>query len=189
MATLTPTTITSAGVKQTLGAATACGDRFKPVTGHEFIRFYNGSASTVTVTIPAVLPGGAAKVNSVLTGNAASAQAVVNVTDGTKFSAGMRCTLADTAGRETLTVLSVLANAVTMTTNLVNSYTTAHAATLWVGGADIVLSLLAIGSAPANDKTIAFDGTALTSDFTDDDGWINITYSSVTTVTVGVFTN
>ena len=189
MATLTPTTITSAGVKQTLGAATACGDRFKPVTGHEFIRFYNGSASTVTVTIAAVLPGGVATVNSVLTGNAASAQPVVNVTDGTKFSTGMRCTLADTTGRETLTVLSVNSNAVTMTTNLVHSYTTAHTAKLWVGGADIVLSLSAIASAPANDKTIAFDGTASMSDFTDDDGYINITYSAATSVTVGVFTN
>ena len=189
MATLTPTLITSAGVKQTLAAATSCGDRFKATSPHEFVRVANGAGAPITVTIPTVRAGWAAPVNSVLPGSASSAQAVVNVAvgEGGKFSAGMLCTIKDSAARERCTVLSVNTDAVTLTKNLTNSYTNGRGAVLWVGGADIVVTVAATGSA-ANDITIAFDSTAPIGDFTDDDGYVNIAYSAVTTVTVGLFT-
>jgi hypothetical protein len=107
---------------------------------------------------------------------------VINVTAGNKFNIGDRCTIVDSAGRETCIVLSVLANAVTIDTNLVNNYTTARTATLWLGGADIVTS---IGGAA--DVTIAFDSSAYTTDFTDDDGYVQLVYSGVTGVTAGLF--
>jgi len=136
----------------------------------------------VTVTIPTQRSGGAAPVNSVLTGNASSGQAVINVTAGNKFQIGNQCTLVDTAGRETVTVLSINANAITVDTNLVNSYTTARSATLWLGGADIVTPV-----AGGADVTIAFDNSAHTSDFIDDDGYVQLVYSRVTSVTIGLF--
>jgi hypothetical protein len=49
---ITPTQITSAGVQQTLAAATACGDKFKPQANHDFIVVKNGSSAAITVTIP-----------------------------------------------------------------------------------------------------------------------------------------
>lgn len=71
--------------------------------------------------------------NNLLTANAASGQAVVNVTDGSLFAATNTVILFDeTPQKEELTVSSVSGNAVTMTTNLVNSYTTANLATLQV---------------------------------------------------------
>ena len=172
-----------------MAAAASCGDKFRATSPHEFVRVVNGAGAPITVTIPTVRRAWAAPVNSVLTGSASAAQAVVNVTDGTKFSAGMLCTLVDSAARERVTVLSVLSNAVTLTKNIATTggFTTGRGAVLWVGGADIVVTVAAIGSAPANDITIAFDSTAPLSDFTDDDGYVNITYSAVTTVTVGLF--
>lgn len=62
-----------------------------------------------------------------LTANAAAAQADVTVEDATLFGAGMTVALVDDNASENLTVLSIdsTTNVVTMTTNLVNAYTTA----------------------------------------------------------------
>jgi hypothetical protein len=184
MASLTPTPITTVGVKQTLAAATACGDRFKPSSKPEFIRFQNAGVPSITVTIPTTRPGGAAPVNSVLTSNANAGQAVINVTLGSKFNVGNQCTIVDSAGREYCTVLSVNGNAVTIdaAAGLVNNYTTARTATLWLGGADLVVAVA--GSA---DISVNFDTTAHTNDFIDDDGNISINYSSATSFNVGLF--
>ena len=61
---------------------------------------------------------------STLTGTAAAGQAVVPVTLGTKFVAGQTVQIGDSATDERNTVLSVLANNVTMVNNLANTYTT-----------------------------------------------------------------
>jgi hypothetical protein len=53
---------------------------------------------------------------------------------------------------------------------------------LWLGGADIVTPV-----AGGADVTIAFDNSAHTSDFIDDDGYVQLVYSSVTSVTIGLF--
>jgi hypothetical protein len=52
------------------------------------------------------------------------------------------------------------------------------------GGSDIVVTLDTLANAPANDKMIAFPAI---DEFIDEDGYVNITYSAVTSVTVGVF--
>jgi len=52
------------------------------------------------------------------------------------------------------------------------------------GGSDIVVVLDTLANAPANDKTIAFEAI---DQFIDDDGYVNLTYSAVSNVTVGVF--
>ena len=52
------------------------------------------------------------------------------------------------------------------------------------GGSDIVVTLDTLTNAPANDKMIAFPAI---DEFIDEDGYVNISYSAVTSVTVGVF--
>ena len=52
------------------------------------------------------------------------------------------------------------------------------------GGANIVVTLDTLANAPDNDKIIAFPAI---DEFIDEDGYLNITYSAVTSVTVGVF--
>jgi len=52
------------------------------------------------------------------------------------------------------------------------------------GGVDITVLVDTLGNAPANDKMIAFPSIDA---FIDADGYININYSAVTSVTVGVF--
>ena len=52
------------------------------------------------------------------------------------------------------------------------------------GGSDIVVALDTLANAPANDKMIAFPAI---DEFIDEDGYVNINYSAVTGVTVGVF--
>ena len=55
-----------------------------------------------------------------------------------------------------------------------------------VGGSNLVVILSALLSAPLNDQMISFDDVGI-SNFTDQDGYVNISYSAVTSVTVGLF--
>ena len=62
------------------------------------------------------------RVNSAIASQAASAQKVINVADGTKFVAGDLVKIRDGATWEYNKVASVNVNAVTMTSNLINTY-------------------------------------------------------------------
>ena len=186
---ITPTQILTTGVQQTLAQASSCGDKFKPQANHDFIRVLNGSASVVTVTVPTTQSLLGTEVNSVCASGATAGLSVVTVAigEGTKFSIGMTCTIADSAGRERCVIESINANAITMVGVLANNYTTGRTATLWIGSADIIVAVDKLVNYPDNDKTIAFDTTSPVTDYLDADGYVNIGYSTVTTVTVGVF--
>lgn len=72
--------------------------------------------------------------SSVLTGDAAAAQAVVNVTDASGFAANDWVVITrDTGVDEFLQISSIATNAITMTANLANAYTTADNAKLMLG--------------------------------------------------------
>lgn len=55
-----------------------------------------------------------------------------------------------------------------------------------VGGSNISVLVDILANAPANDKMISFDDVGI-SNFTDDDGYVNISYSAVASVSVGLF--
>ena len=90
-------------------------------------------------------------------------------------------------GNELRVIESINANAITMVGVLANNYTTGRTATLWIGSADIIVAVDKLVNYPDNDKTIAFDTRSPVTDYLDADGYVNIGYSTVTTVTVGVF--
>ena len=64
-------------------------------------------------------------ITSLLTGNAASGQKDVAVTDGTKFSEDEIVVIRDDNAYETNTIASIAGNTLTMATNLANTYTVA----------------------------------------------------------------
>jgi hypothetical protein len=69
-------------------------------------------------------------------------------------------------------------------TNAAASTRTVTIANQQQGGSNIVVTLDTLTNAPDNDKIIAFPSI---DEFIDEDGYVNISYSAVTSVTVGVF--
>jgi hypothetical protein len=109
------------------------------------------------------------RVNSLLTADAAAAQKVCAVVDGTKFTAGMLVKIADGTHWEYNEVASVSDNDVTMVNDLVNTYEVVDAGKVWVDlieKTDTTYTLLEYAD------TLAFDIVTFIANTADKDGVI-----------------